>query len=89
MNTYKLRITTPSEDAYDGEALQLSVRAADGDIGILAGHIPFVSAVLECECRVYLPSGEMKRADCSGGLLTVSEEGVRLLCSEFAWKENK
>lgn len=87
MNTFKLRITTPSEDCYDADAYQLSVRVTDGDIAIMAGHIPFVSAVVPGSCRVYLPTGEMKNAECSGGLLTVSKENVRLLCSEFEWKD--
>ena len=88
MNTYKLRITTPSHDVYDDEALQLSLRVTEGDIAIMAGHIPFVSAVAAGKCRVYLPSGEHRDGKCSGGLLSVTKENVRLLCSEFEW-ENK
>ena len=44
MNTYRLQITTPSGVMFDGEAVQLSVRAIDGDCAILAGHIPFATA---------------------------------------------
>jgi F-type H+-transporting ATPase subunit epsilon len=87
MNAYKLRITTPSEDAYDGEALQISLRVTEGDIAIMAGHIPFVSAVVPGKCRVYLTSGDIRDGRCSGGLLSVTKENVRLLCSEFEWDE--
>ena len=87
MNTYKLRITTPAEDAYDDEALQISLRVTEGDIAIMAGHIPFVSAVVPGKCRVYLPSGDTRDGRCSGGLLSVTKENVRLLCSEFTWGE--
>ena len=87
MNTYKLRITTPSCDVYDDEAMQLSLRVTEGDIAIMAGHIPFVSAVVPGKCRVYLPTGEAKDGHCSGGLLAVTKENVRLLCSEFEWNE--
>ncbi|MBQ2863329.1 MAG: F0F1 ATP synthase subunit epsilon [Clostridia bacterium] len=87
MNTYKLRITTPSHDVYDDEALQLSLRVTEGDIAIMAGHIPFVSAVAAGKCRVYLPSGEHRDGKCSGGLLSVTKENVRLLCSEFEWEK--
>ena len=87
MNTYRLRITTPDADMYDGEALQLSLRVSEGDIAIMAGHIPFVSSVVEGQAKVYLPDGAMRRAECSAGLLTVSADSVRLLCSEFRWSE--
>ena len=87
MNTYKLRITTPSGDYYDDESLQLSLRVTEGDIAIMAGHIPFVSAVVPCKCRVYLPSGDIREGNCKGGLLSVTKECVRLLCSEFEWMD--
>lgn len=87
MNTYKLRITTPASDFYDDEALQLSVRVTEGDIAIMAGHIPFVSAVVPGKCKVYLPSGDIREGSCKGGLLSVSKENVRLLCSEFEWMD--
>ena len=85
MKSYKLRITTPSDDVYDDEALQLSVRVTEGDIAIMAGHIPFVSAVRAGACRVYLPSGDVKEGRCSDGILSVGAECVRLLCSDFEW----
>ena len=86
MKCFDLRITTPSEQVFNGEAYQLSVRVTDGDIAIMAGHIPFVSAVAAGDCRVYLPTGESKEARCSAGLLTVSKDATSLLCSEFEWK---
>ena len=85
MKSYRLKITTPSEDVYDSEALQLSVRVTEGDIAIMAGHIPFVSAVVPGACRVYLTSGDIREGKCSDGILAVSSDGVRLLCSSFEW----
>ena len=85
MNTYRLKITTPAEEVWDGEALQISLRVTEGDIAIMAGHIPFVSSVVQGRVRVYLPSGDIREGVCSGGLLSVSREDVRLLSSDFAW----
>ena len=83
MKSFKLRITTPAGTRYDDEALQLSLRVLEGDIAIMAGHIPFVSAVVAGKCKVYTLDGDVRGAVSSSGLLTVSSDGVSLLCSEF------
>ena len=85
MNAYKLKITTPACEVYDDEALQISLRVTEGDIAIMSGHIPFVSAVVKGKCKVYLPTGDIREGVCGGGLLSVTKENVRLLCSEFEW----
>lgn len=86
MKNFHLQIVTPDGLVYDGESNQLSVRSIDGDIAILAGHIPYVTALKEGECKVYLDD-KIKRANCSGGLLTVTKEDVRLVSSDFDWIE--
>ena len=45
MNTFRLTIATPDGAAFDGEADMLSVRGVMGDLAIMAGHAPFVTAV--------------------------------------------
>lgn len=86
MKNFHLQIVTPDGLVYDGEAGQLSVRSIDGDIAILAGHIPYVTALKDGECRVYIDD-EIRRADCTGGLLTVTKDDVRLVSSDFEWKQ--
>ena len=54
MSNFRLQIASPSGMVYDGEAKQISVRAIDGDVAILAGHIPYVTALKGGECRVYI-----------------------------------
>lgn len=87
MKTYRLEISTPAGNKFCDEAVQLSVRAIDGDLAVLADHIPFATAVADGECRVYLPDGSMKRAHCSGGMLVVSKEKTQLLTSVFDFTE--
>ena len=86
MKTFHLQIVTPDGLVYDGEAGQVSVRSIDGDIAILAGHIPYVTALKDGDCRVYIDD-EIKHAHCSGGLLTVTKDDVRLVSSDFEWNE--
>lgn len=85
MKSFHLEIASPDGMRFDGDAEQLSVRAITGELAILAGHIPFVTALAAGECRVYVGS-EIRRANCSGGFLTVTRDAVRLLSTDFTWK---
>ena len=89
MKTFKLQIAAPDGIRYDGEAMQLSVRGIGGDLAILAGHIPFVTALKEGDCRVYTGDDgkTIRHAHCLGGMLIVSSECVRILSSDFEWRE--
>jgi F-type H+-transporting ATPase subunit epsilon len=45
MNTFRLKITSPEGDLFCDSVVKLSVRAAEGDLAVMAGHIPFVTAL--------------------------------------------
>lgn len=88
MSTFHLKIISPDGVFFDGEARQLSVRSIDGEIAVLAKHMPFLTAVAAGECRVYIgDEGEPKRAACCGGMLNVSDEEVLLAPTTFEWAE--
>ena len=87
MKTYPLTISTPDGDLFGGEAAALYLRGADGDLAVLAGHIPFVTTVQPGECRVELEDGSERKGHSDGGLLSVSAENVTLLASAFQWDE--
>ncbi len=86
MKTFKLQIAAPDGMRYDGDAVQISVCGIEGDLAVMAGHIPFVTALKSGECRVYVDETTIKRASCSGGMLMVSADCVRLLSSDFTWE---
>ena len=87
MNTYKLTVATPDGNRFQGEVIGLFVRGAEGDLAILAGHMPFITSVQAGKCRVHLPDDDEKSATLSGGLLTVSNKAVTLLSGSFQWDE--
>lgn len=88
MNTYTLTIATPDGNKFQGEAAGLFVRGAEGDLAVLAGHIPFITSVKAGKCRVHLPDGEERSATLDGGLLTVATDKVTLLSGSFQWDED-
>lgn len=86
MNRFHLQIAAPDGMRFDGDAVQLSVRGIEGELAVLAGHIPFVTALRAGECRVYLAENEIRYAEYSGGMLTVSKDVVRMTSAKFEWK---
>ncbi|MCQ2435651.1 MAG: F0F1 ATP synthase subunit epsilon [Clostridia bacterium] len=87
MKTFRLQITTPAGAILDSDAVQLSVRAVDGEMAVMAGHIPFCTATVPAECRVYDADGNMRRATVGSGILSVTCEKTQLLTSSFKWNE--
>ena len=86
MNSYHLIISTPDGSTFDGDTVALVVRGTEGELAIMAGHIPFVTAVREGDCRIELPDEKDKTAEIGGGILTVASDKTTLLCSKFNWK---
>ena len=87
MNTYNLTVATPDGNRFQGEVIGLFLRGADGDLAILAGHVPFITSVQAGKCRIHLPDDDERSATLDGGLLTVSDKAVTLLSDSFAWDE--
>ena len=86
MSTFKLVVSTPDGNKFKGDAVKLSLRGSEGDLAVLAGHIPFITSVKPCDCRIELEDGSEKVGHTEGGLLTVSNEWTTLLSGSFSWK---
>lgn len=86
MNTFLLNVTSPDGKMFSDEVQMLTVRGAEGDLAILAGHIPFVTTLQPCDCKLVLADDSEKLGTTDGGILTVSPEQVTLLSGSFKWK---
>ena len=84
MSTFKLNIASPNGNVFSGEVERIMLRGADGDLAILAGHIPFTTTVVPCDFYIILPDGKRQNGTVKGGLLTVSSEEVTLLSGNAA-----
>lgn len=89
MKSFHLQIVSPDGMFFDGDVGQVSLRTIVGDVAILAGHVPYVTAIGAGECRVYT-EGEDKprRAACIGGFMSVSKELVLVSATTFEWAED-
>lgn len=86
MKTFLLKISSPEGDLFCDQVVKLSVRGTEGDLAVMAGHIPFVSYVKPCDCKIELEDGSEKIGAIEGGVLTVGKEKVILLSGELSWK---
>ncbi len=83
MKSFKLTVSSPDGHKFCGEAVKLDVRGTEGELAIMAGHIPFVTSLVKSPCTIWLTDSEKKTATCDGGLLTVDTDTVTLLAGSF------
>ena len=86
MKTFPLKISSPEGDLFNGDVVMLSVRGTEGELAIMAGHIPFITSVKPCDCKIELEDGTEKIGFTQGGILTVSVDKVVLLSGDIEWK---
>lgn len=85
MKEYKLIISTPDGSQFDDNVVAFFARGTEGDFAILAGHTPFVTAIVECDVRFEIQDGTEYKGHCEGGIVTVEKNKVTLLSSSFVW----
>lgn len=87
MKHFMLIVSTPEGEIFRGNAVNITLRGVEGDLAVMAGHTPFITAVKPCICRFEKEDGEVFSGKIDGGMLTVSKESVTLLTGHFS-KEN-
>lgn len=85
MNTFPLKISSPNGSLYSGEITKIILRGAEGDLAVLAGHIPFMTTVQPGGLHLELEDGSVKRGHTEGGILSVSENSVVFLTGNVEW----
>ncbi len=88
MTTFHLRVSTPDGMIFDDDVVSLRARMIDGDVGILANHSDYVSAVGEGEAVIHMADGTVHKAACMGGMLSVFENNAHLIATTFEWADD-
>ena len=86
MNSFPLKVVTPDGLEFDGMAEQVTVRTTTGDIGIMAGHMNCVAPLGMGQATI-VTEGQRKTAAAIGGMLSVLEGKVTLVCTTFEWAD--
>ena len=87
MKSFLLKISSPEGDLFCGDAISLIVRGTEGELAVMAGHIPFVTVVAPCDCKIELEDGTELIGHTDGGILSVSSNAAILLSGSFVWNE--
>ncbi len=85
MNTFTMEISSPNGSLFHEDINMIALRGADGDLAVMAGHIPFVTSVQPCDFHMELADGEEKAGHVDGGILTVSGTEAVLLTGDVQW----
>jgi F-type H+-transporting ATPase subunit epsilon len=86
MNTFHLTVSSPDGNKFSGDVIKLDVRGTEGDLAVMAGHIPFVTSLVEAPVVIYLEDDTKKKATAKGGLLTVGKDLVTLISGSFQFE---
>ena len=82
MTTYHLKVLSVSGELFAGEVISLSLRGAEGDLAVYAGHVPFITTVRPGKCVITLPDEREISSELSSGILEVAKDEVRLLVGQ-------
>lgn len=75
---FPLELVSPERVLFSGEATEVVVPASEGEITVLAGHAPFMSAIRAGVVRI----DGSKRLFVRGGFADVSASGLTLLAEQ-------
>lgn len=87
MGKFPVKIITPSEIMFDGEAEMVIMRAVTGDMAVLAGHQPIVTVLGKGALRLRLSENEEKKANVNGGFAQVDKNGMSVFTDGAAWSK--
>lgn len=72
-------VVAADRKVWSGSAKLVSAPAADGEIGILAGHTPILSALRAGNVRIAPEQGDKVEVEITGGFLSVDHNVVTIV----------
>ena len=75
----RVAVVSPEDEVWSGEADMVIARTPDGELGVLAGHIPLLGVLTEAQTvRIKVGNREIA-AEVDGGFISVARDGVSIL----------
>ena len=80
MKTLKVDVVNAEKTVFSGDAKFVALPGVEGELGVLPGHVPFITQIKPGFVRVTLPeSDEVRRIFVAGGILEVQPNSVTVL----------
>lgn len=83
---FKVKVISPDRIFFEGEADLLELKTSEGDIGILAGHIPLTAVIAPGILRI-TKDGEVKEASLLEGFVEILQDRVTVLAEACEWPD--
>ena len=74
-----VELVSPEKKVFSGEAVSVSARTLEGDLGILTDHAPLLGVLVDGKVVIKGTDGSTNEFNVSGGFLSVSNNRVSLL----------
>ena len=85
-NMFELKIISPEEMFYEGEASFLEFTSVGGDMGVYKNHIPLTTILEPCVMKIHKGT-EMNKVTVSGGFVEILQEKITVLAEGVQWTE--
>lgn len=84
--TFNLRIISPTRIFFDGNVNMVEMKTTEGEIGVLAGHIP-LTAILEPGILRIKQEETVKEAALHDGFVEIQKTRVTVLAESCEWPD--
>jgi F-type H+-transporting ATPase subunit epsilon len=74
-----VELVAPDRVVWEGEADMVIARTTDGELGVMANHIPLLGVLVDAPVRVRQDGRDVKTVTVTGGFLSVTKEKVSIL----------
>ena len=83
----RLSILTPEKFFFEGEVSQVIAQTPEGEMGIMAGHMPSIAVVSDSLLKVE-ENGVWRSAALGQGIMNVSASGIEFFVDTAEWGED-
>lgn len=84
--TFNLQIISPTRIFFDGDATMVEMKTSEGEIGVLAGHIPLTAILTPGVMKIHQEDG-MKEAALHDGFVEIRKDKVTVLAESCEWPD--
>src|SRR3954453_8549228 len=74
-----VELVAPDRVVWEGEADMVIARTTDGELGVMANHIPLLGVLVDAPVRIRQGDRDIKTVNVKGGFLSVTKEKVSVL----------
>ena len=79
MAQLEVDLVSADRKVWSGSARLVSAPAADGDVGILAGHAPLLAVLRKGHVKIHATSGSDVNVSVSGGFISVDDDVITIV----------